>query len=208
MVQKTFEVISEFDPKKKYDVSIENREKKVLSVLKIGDKTSQKEFIDKHLDEFSLNNKKIAHHSNQQLVYRSFKLGKIIGILQELKNNEMSFDEFNNFESVQYCKQQLRGSKFKNLSSEKTSFNSTQRIYFYHLWDFSKWLTGRTFEYDEFYQQDEDIYKRKIKKVKLKHLEHLLKIYEGSRNDKLNFQTISWADNYSLTYHTFHSKLC
>jgi len=184
MVQKTFEVISEFNPKKKYGVSIENREAKVLSVLKKGDKTSQKEFIDKHLDEFSLNNKKIAYHSNQQLVYRSFKLGKIIGILQELKNNEMSFDEFNNLESIQYCKQQLRGSKFKNLSPEKTSFNSTQRIYFYHLWDFSKWLTGRTFEHEEFYQQDEDIFKRKTKKVSLKHLEHLLRIYEGSRNDK------------------------
>jgi len=119
MVQKTFEVVTEFNPKKKYGVSIENREAKVLSVLKKGDKTSQKEFIDKHLDEFSLNNKKIAHHSNQQLVYRSFKLGKIIGILKELKQDGMSFDEFNNLESIQYCKQQLRGSKFKNLSPEK-----------------------------------------------------------------------------------------
>ncbi len=118
MVQKTFEVISEFDPKKKYGVSIENREAKVLSVLKKGDKTSQKEFIDKHLDEFSLNNKKIAYHSNQQLVYRSFKLGKKFGLLIEVISDEMTFEEFNNLESVQYCKQQIRGPIFKKLSQE------------------------------------------------------------------------------------------
>lgn len=184
MVQKTFEVISEFDPKKKYDVSIENREAKVLLVLKKGDKTSQKEFIDKHLDEFSLNNKKIAYHSNQQLVYRSFKLGKELGLLVEVLSKEMSFDEFLKLESVQYCKQSLRGSKFKNLSPGKTSFNSTQRTYFYQLWDFSKWLKGRKFEYDEFYQQDENNFKRKIVKVTLKHLEHLLTLCEKSRNPK------------------------
>ncbi len=54
----------------------------------------------------------------------------------------------------------------------------------YHLWDFSKWLRGRKFEYDEFYQQDENNYKRKTNRVTLKHLEHLLTLCENSRNPK------------------------
>src|SRR3989304_773566 len=184
MVRRTLEVISEYDPKKNYGVDIDKRTKKVLTVLKKGDKVSAKEFIDEHLDEFSLHGKKISYHANQQLVYKSFKVGEQIGVLQEIKNNEMPFNEFFNFESIQYCKDQIRGSKFKNLPPKKSTA-STQRAYFYHLWDFSKWLTGRTFAYDEYYQQDNNIYKRKTKKVTLKHLDHLLKLYEDSfRNDK------------------------
>src|SRR3989304_1906693 len=183
MVRRTLEVISEYDPKKNYGVDIDKRTKKVLTVLKKGDKVSAKEFIDEHLDEFSLNGKKISHHANQQLVYKSFKVGEKIGILQEIKNNEMPFNEFFNFESIQYCVPQIRGSKFKNLPPKKSTA-STQRAYFYHLWNFSKWLTGKTFEYDKYYEQGENIYKKETKEVTLENLEHLLKLYEGSRNDK------------------------
>lgn len=184
MVEKNFEVISDFDPKKKYGVKLQNREVKVLSALKKGMEISQKKFIDNHLDKFSLKGKKIAYQSNQQLVYRSFKLGKELGLLVEVLSDEMSFDEFLKLESVQYCKQSLRGPKFKNLSPAKTAFSSTQKTYFYHVWDFSKWLNGRKFEYEEFYQQDENNFKRKIVKVTLKHLEHLLTLCEKSRNPK------------------------
>src|SRR3972149_8389834 len=126
MVRKTLLVISEYVPKKKYGVKIDKRTKKVLTVLKKGDKVSAKEFIDAHLNEFSLHGKKISYHANQQLVYKSFKVGEQIGILQEIKNNEMPFNEFYKFESIQYCKDQIRGVKFKNLIPKKST-SSTQR---------------------------------------------------------------------------------
>src|SRR3989304_6884729 len=146
MVRRTLEVISEYDPKKNYGVDIDKRTEKILTVLKKGDKVSAKEFIDGHLNEFSLHGKKISHHANQQLVYKSFKVAEKIGVLQEIKNHEMPFEEFHNLESIQDCKSQIRDSKFKNLPP-KNSTASTQRAYFYHLWDFSKWLTGKNFEY-------------------------------------------------------------
>ena len=189
MVRKTLEVISEYDPKKNYGVDIDIRTKKVLIVLKKGDKVSAKPFIDEHLNEFSLHGKKISHHANQQLVYKSFKVAEKIGVLQEIKNNEMSFDEFFNFQTIQDCIPQIRGSKFKNLPPKKSTA-STQRAYFYHLWNFSKWLTGKKFEYDKYYQQDDNIYKRQTKNVTLKHLEHLLKLYENSSSNDKPFRKI------------------
>ncbi|WP_268542364.1 tyrosine-type recombinase/integrase [Candidatus Nitrosotenuis cloacae] len=171
-------VLEEFDPKKDYGVKIKPQYKKCLSILKKGEKINRHDFINAHLNEFT--DKPLGFKSNRDLVGHSFTIGKRIGMLQQLTLEEtgysISYDKFCQLESVKYFIAQLKGNSYKNLKANRRI--GTAGTYSNWLWHFNEWLYGKSFEFQFSEQKDQDTFKRIRKTVRLKGLEHFLKLYQ------------------------------
>lgn len=178
MVQTLVEVIEEFDPTKDYGIEIRKQYRMCLSVLKKGEKINPNEFIQNHLNKFTHGTK--SFKTNREAVYHAFWIGKKIGILKSLPQEEsgvyISFDDFCNLDSVSYFIDQLRESRYRNVTPGKGT--GTRDAYAYRLWRFDRWLHGKTFSFNKEVMVGNNSYERTIENVTLEGVEHLLRLFQ------------------------------
>lgn len=147
VVQHFLKVVQNFDPKKDYGIKIRLQHAICLSVLKKGETTNPRKFMEENLNKFTKG--KRSFETNRELVYHAFWCGKKIGMLKELPHEDSwvptSYVNFCKLESVSYFIKQLRKSRYRNVNPGKAA--GTGHAYAYHLWGFNNWLHGKTFEF-------------------------------------------------------------
>ena len=116
MYKKVFKVVDDFNSDNDYGVYIYSQQVKCLSVLKKGQVTTQKEFLEKHSNELTV--KFSEQPVIQRLIITSFGIGVKIGVLKKVNNSPITFLDFCKLETVSYFREQLRHSKFKNVERE------------------------------------------------------------------------------------------
>lgn len=173
-------VIEKFNPKKDYSIKIRAQYAKCLASLRKGQTMNPHEFVKAHLNEFT--SKPISFKSNRELVQHSFTIGKRIGMLRVLTQEEtgysISYENFCKLETVTYFISQMRGSSYRNLTPKK--LGGTAGAYSWRLWKFNEWLHGKTFEFQRYAPKDNGYYERVQKKITLDGVEHFLKLYQES----------------------------
>lgn len=185
MVNRTYQVIDEFNPDKEYSVKIRKGIAQCLSLMKKGELIRPSEFAQKH-------HKKITRKDNVlasiQAVSLSIKTGKQIGVIKEVNTEPISFEEFRELETVKHFVSQLRKSRFKH--SEATyvrKMSGTASSYLYQLRQFHNWLIGREFSCQLTVQTGEFSFEVRPQTVILEGIEHLLSLYEKRQQNDPDF---------------------
>lgn len=107
---------------------------------------------------------------------------------QQTQSTVETFEEFCNMESMQELLLNLRGSKHKNSKPKsKSGLFSTQMIYANRLYHLHRWLSGRTFEFNNFVHTGENTFQNQRESLVLQGLEHLLHLYQNSFNSRRDF---------------------
>jgi len=181
-------VISKFEPQKDYGIKIAPQHTKCLTVLtKNNDEFSPGDIIKKIPSDF-LRSGKPNYTRTQVLVSTTVKIAKQLNLVNEIKEDGMTFDDFCEMETVQYYKEQLRGMKQKHMETTRQGkIGGTQKLYLYKLWRFSNWLHGQNFQFKKIKQVDIDIYKKVEVTMPLENVEHFLKIYQDSTDNTPEF---------------------
>ncbi len=181
---KIYQVLKKFDSKKNYGLDIRPQFARCLAVMKKGEKIDSKQFAKDHKDEFT--QRRNTLDATLAVVYKAISIGKKIGVLEEIPNDDVPilYNDFCTLETVSYFRSQLRGSNRKNI---KSSTDGTKDTYTRHLHYFNNWIFGKSLEYTKEVQNSKDSYKKVTKKITLKGVEHLLKIYTKSHFDKKPF---------------------
>ena len=179
---KTIQVIKEFDPNTDYGINISDQVSQCLSTLKKGEEFTINDFVNNHLNEFTT--KKTSKSTNQHLIYKSFRIGEEIGIIQQAKQKGLTLDEFIKLESVQYFLDHYSKTHYKNISPDKYGFGGTQRAYSYALKNFNNWLIGKSLEYQRMVPTGDDNYKKITESTILNGLEDLLRLFQDSSENE------------------------
>lgn len=179
----TYEVIENFDATKDYGIPIKNIIAKCLGSMEKNQKIIPSQFTQENLNKFGRGHAKAL--SNRILTYQSLNIGKKIGMLRVVSQNQISFDDFCELETIRYFKEQLRNHRYKNINPKggPNGMSATQKTYLYLLYGFNNWLAGKEFEFSIMTQTGLDTYKKSRQKVRLGNVEHLLKLYQESSNN-------------------------
>ena len=179
MPKRTYEVLQEYDPKKHGELT--KMQSRCLSLMKQGDIFEPKDLINDNMDYLSTFVSKNKKYSASHTVFDTLKIAKGLGIIREVDDNPVSFDEFCQIESISYFADQLRGSKNKNLE-EKRKVSSTKKDYLYRIWEFNNWLHGKAFEFKTTVYLSDTTFETRKEMVTLEGLDHLLTLYKNSFN--------------------------
>lgn len=177
MRAKTYQVIESFDPKKDYGIKFPNRFKTALLDFKPGEEFRPRDIANK------------LPVSNQTLAYDTITLGIKIGILKQIETEPTAFNDFCKLDTVSYCADQLRGSKYKH-QEVKSSNQSTRKLYLYKLWRFNNWVIGRKFKFRRQIRTGIDTLKETDELIELQNIEHLLKLYQEPHTSNTEFVRI------------------
>jgi len=180
MARVRYKVIESFDPNKDYGRNITRQVAQCLESLESGRVFNPKEITLEHESDNSLMINPNFLRA-KCIVSEAMTLGKEIGVLDPVKTVPMLFSEFLQLETVQYFKDQLRGFRQTHMeSTNQGKLGSTQKLYLNRVWTFSNWLVGREFEITRMRQIDIDVFKKTKEKIVLRHVEHLLNLYQES----------------------------
>lgn len=186
MAKQYYFVQNEFDPKKDYGIKIRPQYAKCLELLRKDEKINQKDFAESHGHQFTTDKNP---KSKEEAVRHSFVIGRKIGILRPLSKEEsgipISYSDFKKLETVSYFIKQHKTSRYKNIKPERIS--GTGDTYANRLWAFNNWLHGKEFEFTRIEPSGKDTFRRKIQKIKLKGIEHLLKLYQEHFSQEREF---------------------
>ena len=183
----TYEVVENFDATKDYGIPIKNTIAKCLGAMEKNQRIIPSQFTQENSNKFGRGHAKIS--SNKILTYQSLNIGKKIGMLRILSQNQLSFDDFCELETIRYFKDQLRNHRYKNINPKggPNGMSATQKTYLYLLYGFNNWLAGKEFEFSIMTQTGLDTYKKSRQKVRLDNVEHLLKLYQESSNNESEY---------------------
>lgn len=177
---KTIEILEKFDPKRDYHVSIRKQVFTVLSELEKGKQYRLSELIEKY-DGVITKKKNLI--STRQVFKHMMKIGKEIGVIKEVVDYAISFENFCELDTVSYMRRQLKETKFKNPEAKtKHSGGGTRKSYSITLWHFNNWLHGKTILISKITPVDENLQRVESMKIKLDTVEDLLKAYQESSN--------------------------
>lgn len=179
------QVIKEFDPNADYGIHIAPQISQCLSILKKGQQFTVNDFVNKHINEFTV--KPTTKSTNQCLVYKAFRLGSKMGLIQKVKSKGLTLDEFIKLESVEYFLEHYSKTRYKNISPDKHGFGGTQRAYSYALKNFNNWLIGKPLEYQRLVPTGNDNYKKVTESKILEGLEDLLRLLRDSPGNESHF---------------------
>ncbi len=161
------------------------RFKHILSLVPENETISSVSFFEKHKEELLqiYKNEKYAKATISQAI----KCARDLSVLQRC--DEISTPEwFEKLKTVSYWQSQLRGSRVKN-SSPKNNI-STKTQYLYHLWNFNKWLSKRTFTINTLQGTLENTFVQKAEKKQFENIEDLFAILEQPFADQKNITRI------------------
>lgn len=177
---KTIEILENFDPKKDYGIPIRKQVFTVLSELEKGKQYRLVELIEKY---DGIITKKKNLQSTRQVFKHMMKIGKEIGIIKEVVDYAISFENFCQLDTVSYMRRQLKETKFKNPEAKtKHSGGGTRKAYSITLWHFNNWLHGKTITVSKIIPVGENLQRIEQVEIKLDTVEDLLKAYQESSN--------------------------
>jgi len=177
---KTIEILENFDPKKDYHIPIRKQVHTILSELEKGQQYRLVELVEKY-DGVITKNKNL--NSTRQVFKHMMKIGKEIGIIKEVVDYAISFDNFCELDTVSYMRRQLKETKFKNPQAKtKHSGGGTRRSYSLTLWHLNNWLHGKTLSISKIIPVDENLQKIDTVEIKLDTIEDLLQAFQESSN--------------------------
>jgi len=181
MSGKTIEILEDFDPNKNYKTHIRKQIATVLSKLQKGKQYKLAELIQEN-DGIVTKKKNIK--TTRDVYKQAMKVGRDIGIIKDVIETPISFDNFCELDTVSYMRRQLKQTKFKNPQAKtKHSGGGTRRSYSLLLWYFNNWLHEKTIEISKVVPIGENLQKVDTVKIQLDTVEDLLKAYQES-NDK------------------------
>ena len=183
MPKLSYQVLKEYDECKDYGIKISPNMKKCLVKFRKGKTIHPVEFIKEQDYDFGLKGK-LNLKSSKTVLSKGISIGKKIGVLEEIQEKSVSFNEFCRFESVNTCATQIRGTKFKNLENTR---GSTRKLYLYRLFEFNEWLIGKEFEFTRIRHVDQNTFTKEKNIVTLDGLEHLLELYKESLNSDSDY---------------------
>ena len=177
---KTIEILTKFDPKKDYHIPIRKQVSTILSELEKGKQYRLVELVEKY-DGVITKNKNL--NSTRQVFKHMMKIGKEIGIIKEIVDYAISFENFCQLDTVSYMRRQLKETKFKNQEAKtKHSGGGTRRSYSLTLWHLNNWLHGKTITISKIIPVGENLQRIEPVEIKLDTVEDLLKAYQESSN--------------------------
>jgi hypothetical protein len=183
MTKIRYKVIATFDPKKNYGIHLGASAIRCLSSFKVNQTFVPKEFISQNRITKRPSSKP---RSNQIAFYKIIRIAKKIGLIEQVCEPGMSFEQFCNLDTIKLYKSQLSVSRFKNLKNN-TDMSNTQKTYLHTLHRFNQWLTDREYSLSIMVPSGQETFRRVKKIIKLEHLEHLLNLYAESHNSKSEF---------------------
>ncbi len=183
--KKTYQVLAEYDPKV-HDIHLTKKETRCIQLFKKGDVFEPKTIINDNLDYLTPTDSTSKLFTTRTCVFKTLKIAKGLGIIQEIHDEPISFNDFCEQESISYFADQLRGSKNRNLK-ENRKLVSTKRDYLYRCWEFNNWLHGQSFDFKVVKHLSESTFEVKTETVTLDGLEHLLTLYKASFNSESDY---------------------
>lgn len=120
-------------------------------------------------------------------ISHAIKHARDLGILQRCDNVSVP-DWFEQLKTVSYWQSQLRGSKVKNIPSKNIVSTKTQ--YLYHLWNFNKWLSKRTFTINILQGTPENTFVQKTEEKQFENIGDLFIMLEQPFADQKNITRI------------------
>ena len=182
----SYKVIERFSKDKLNGLKITPQIQKCLTTFAVGDVINVPEYAKAHHDHFTKNPAK--NRTNYLIVMRSFDVARKLGLLKEVSDKPISFENFCRLESVAYFKEQLRASKRKNTTQKfRGDLSSGQRLYVYNVWNFSNWLSGKEFSFKRLVQTGIDTFKQEQQQIRIKHIEHFLHLYQEQNSTASDF---------------------
>lgn len=186
MSKKTIEILENFDPKKNYKIHIRKQISKVLSKLEKDKQYQLFDLIQKYDGVIT----KTKNLSNTQDVFKQvMKVGKQIGIIREVDDKPISFENFCKLDSVSYMRKQLTQTKYKNQEAKtKHSGGGTRRSYSLNLWHFSNWIKGKSITTKMAISVGDNLQRIESKTMQLDSVEDLLHAFQESNNRGAEFE--------------------
>jgi len=186
MSKKTIEILENFDPKKNYKVHIRKQISKVLSKLEKDKQYQLSDLIQKYDGVIT----KTKNLSNTQDVFKQvMKVGKQIGIIKEVDDKPISFENFCKLDTVSYMRKQLTQTKYKNQEAKtKHSGGGTRRSYSLNLWHFSNWIKGKSITTKMAISVGDNLQRIESKTIQLDSVEDLLHAFQESNNRGAEFE--------------------
>lgn len=184
MPKLSYQVLEEYDEGKNYGINITPNMRQCLSKFRKGEIVHPVEFVKEHNYDFGVK-KRLNLKGSKTVLSRGISIGKKIGMLEEIQEKVISFEEFCRLESVNTCATQIRGNRYKNL--EQDNRGSTRKLYMYRLWEFNEWLVGKEFEFFKIRQVDQNTFTKEKNVVTLEGLEHLLELFKESMNSDSDY---------------------
>lgn len=187
MVQgKTIQVLENFDPEKDYSIKIRKQVKDALMLLEKGKTYRLNDLVLKYDGKLS---KKKNLVNTRSIFKHMMRDGKAIGIIEELKKDPISFENFCSLDTVSYMRRQLAETKYKHKEAKvKHSGGGTKRNYSLHLWNFNTWLNGKEMTVQKTYQLKDNLQKIESVKVRLDSVEDFLEAYQSSNTKTSAFE--------------------
>lgn len=190
MVDSAYTVLEDYDPEKKYSISVQNKACNILSVLKKGDKFTPREFFEKEEVKKCLLGIK-TKKNKKSVIFRILKVGIDIGILKRESSgvhNVISFDDFCSIPEISEWLELLNPPNVKNSKQDK--YAGTRGSYANKLHYFHVWLIGKEFEFTKLIQTSQDSYKEVREKIKLEGVVHFLNLYQSRGSEPKDFKRI------------------
>ncbi len=157
----------------------------IISEFVIGDTISSDSLFQRHKEELLQKHSKPS--SVKSVISQAMVWSKKQGIIE--RYDELSVPKwFEELKTVHYWQAQLRGSRFKNLTRKNA--NSTKTQYLYHLWNFNKWLSDKTFEVNMLVSSANNTFVQNTEKRQFENIEELFLILEQPFAEKKNVTRI------------------
>lgn len=186
MSGKTILIAESFDPNKKYPIHIRKQVLNVLKDLKKGKEYQLSELIS-HYDGKVGKTKNLENTRN--VLKHVMNAGKAIGVIKEVTDYSISFENFCKLDTVAYMRQQLTQTKYKNESAKtKHTGGGTRRSYSLSLWKFHEWIIGKSITTQVAISVDDNLQRIEKKTIQLNSIEDLLRVYQESNNRGAEFE--------------------
>jgi len=180
MKGKTIEILENYDPNKKYNIHVR---KQIVSVLSKLEKNKQYKLVELIKQYDGIVTKKKNIETTRDVFKHALKVGKQIGIIREVVDASISFENFCELDTVSYMRRQLKQTKFKNPQAKtKHSGGGTRRSYSLALWHFNNWLHGKSVPVRKIIPVGKNLQKIETVKVTFDTVEDLLKAYQETTN--------------------------
>ena len=202
--KKTIEILENFDPKKDYKVHIRKQISKVLSKLEKDKRYQLFDLIQKY-DGVVTKTKNLS--TTQDVFKQVMNVGKQIGVIKEVDNHSISFDNFCKLDTVSYMREQLTQTKYKNREARtKHSGGGTRRSYTLHLWQFNEWIKGKSIVTQMAITVGDNLQRIERKTIHLDSVEDLLHAFQESNNRGAEFERFIKSYLMDSTLHANKSK--
>lgn len=204
MGTKTIVISEKYDPKKEYAIHIRKQVSQVLVKLEKGKQYKLSELVE-NFDGVVTKKKNLENTRN--VIKHVMNIGKEIGVITEINDKPISFENFCKLDTVSYMRKQLSQTKYKNPEAKtKHTGGGTRRSYSLNLWTFSNWIHGKTITTQKAISVGDNLQRIESVKFDLDTVEDLLHAFQESNNRGAEFERFIKEYLMDETIHANKSK--